>query len=221
MIFSCRPSVHFKHLLIVCGARGVTKRCHRNNGLFSERISFYPLLFLCKCHGAARRWAPNLSLCSGHVECCFDLFFASVSCSLDTFILVLDKVMLCVGLFRYKICFLYFGCQLLNPNMHKWLENRGSIPRSIIFCQLCIDRRLWTSQKFWPPSQLVPCLNLSLVLLHMVFQRRSANLSYSAQNNIFFPWGFCLPYVVLLLLLLKNYCFTINFYIDLIKDFMV
>jgi hypothetical protein len=133
MIFSWSPSVHFKHLLIVCGARDVTKRCHRNNGLFSERISFYPLFFPCECHDAACCWAPNLSFCSVHVGCCFGLFFASVSYSLDTFILVLGKVVLCGGLFRYKIYFLYFGWQLLNPNMHKWLENHGSIPRSIIF----------------------------------------------------------------------------------------
>jgi hypothetical protein len=149
MIFSWSPSVHFKHLLTVCGARGITKRCHRNNGLFPERISFYPLLFPSECHGAAYCWAPNLSICSGHVECLFRLFSASVSCSLYTFLLVLNKVTRCGGLFRCKISFFYFGCQLL--------ENRGSIPRSIICCQLYTNRRLWTQQTIWTPSQLVPC----------------------------------------------------------------
>ena len=154
MIFSWNPSVHFKHVLIVCGARGVTKRCHRNNGLFSERTSFYPLFLPSECHAAAYCWAPNLSICSGHVEGLFGLFSASVSCSLYTFLLVLNKVTRCGGLFPCKISFLYFGCQLRNLNMH-WMAGKARLDRSqhnllSVICK-------WTQQKFWTPSQLVPC----------------------------------------------------------------
>jgi len=131
MIFSWSPSVHFKHILFVRGARGVTKRFHRNNGLFSERISFYPLLFPSECHGTAYCWAPNISVCSGHVECLFGLFSASVSCSLYTFILVLNKVTRCGGLLRWKISFFYFSCQLPNLNMHKMAGKPPLVPTQL------------------------------------------------------------------------------------------
>lgn len=158
MLFSWSPSVHFKHLVIVCGSHGVTKRCHRYNGIFSECISFYPLLFPCDCHGAAWCWAPNLSLCSGHVECCSGLFSSGVSLAPCIHFSLFWKEVRAVEDCSIAKCLPSIStATYLTRTCTRWLENSGSIPRSIIFCQSYIDRRLWTPRKFWTPSQLVPC----------------------------------------------------------------